>query len=93
MPNHNSYISSATIKEQGRTAYYKMLENARQGKLIQVRRGLYASIDQLSGNMIDINTIVPGGMEHTPTHNLHATSVSRRHQARQEDNCSCFSKG
>ena len=39
-----------------------MLENARQGKLIQVRRGLYASIDQLSGNMIDINTIVPGGI-------------------------------
>ncbi len=62
MPNHNSYISSATIKEQGRTAYYKMLENARQGKLIQVRRGVYASIDQLSGNMIDINTIVPGGI-------------------------------
>ena len=62
MPKHNSYISSATIKEQGRTAYYKMLENARQGELIQVRRGVYASIDQLSGNMIDINSIVPGGI-------------------------------
>ena len=62
MPKHNSYISSATIKEQGRTAYYKMLENARQGELIQVRRGVYASIDQLSGNMIDINAIVPGGI-------------------------------
>ena len=58
----NSYISSASIKEQGRTAYYKMLESARQGELIQVRRGVYANIDQLSGNMIDINTIVPNGI-------------------------------
>ena len=62
MAKQNSYLSSAIIKEQGRTAYYKMLENARQGELIQVRRGVYASIDQLSGNMIDLNTIVPGGI-------------------------------
>lgn len=62
MQKHNSYIFSASIKEQGRTAYYKMLENARQGKLIQVRRGVYASIEQLSGNMIDVNAIVPGGI-------------------------------
>ena len=58
----NSYIASASIKEQGRTAYYKMLESARHGELIQVRRGVYANIDQLSGNMIDINTIVPDGI-------------------------------
>lgn len=57
-----AFISSATIKEQGRTAYYKMLESARDGELIQVRRGVYASIDQLSGNMIDIDTIVPDGI-------------------------------
>ena len=58
----NSYISSASVKEQGRTAYYKMLESVRQGELIQVRRGVYANIDQLSGNMIDINAIVPDGI-------------------------------
>ena len=58
----NSYLSSTSVKEQGRTAYYKMLESARQGELIQVRRGVYANIDQLSGNMIDINTIVPDGI-------------------------------
>lgn len=58
----NSYIASASIKEQGRTAYYKMLESARHGELIQVRRGVYANIDQLSGNMIDISTIVPDGI-------------------------------
>lgn len=63
MKERNSYISSASVKEQeGRTSYYKMLESARQGELIQVRRGVYASIDQLSGNMIDINAIVPEGI-------------------------------
>lgn len=58
----NSYLSSASVKVQGRTAYYKMLESVRRGDLIQVRRGVYANIDQLSGNMIDINAIVPDGI-------------------------------
>ena len=62
MKERNSYISSARIKEQGRTAYYKMLERARQGELIKLRRGVYANIDLLSGNMIDINAIVPDGI-------------------------------
>lgn len=62
MKKRNSYISSADIKEQGRTAYYKMLESARQGELIQVRRGVYASMEQLSAGMIDIDAIIPGGI-------------------------------
>ena len=62
MGERNTYLSSASVKEQGRTAYYKMLESARHGELIQVRRGVYANIDQLSGNMIDIETIVPDGI-------------------------------
>ncbi|MBO4531008.1 MAG: hypothetical protein J5767_10275 [Paludibacteraceae bacterium] len=62
MNGQNSYISSTIVKKQGRGAYYKMLENVRQGELIQVRRGVYADIDQLSGNMIDINTVVPNGI-------------------------------
>ena len=63
MKGRNSYLSSASVKkQQGRTAYYKMLESVHQGELIQVRRGIYANIDQLSGNMIDINTIVPDGI-------------------------------
>lgn len=40
-----TFISSASVKEQGRTAYYKMLERVRDGELIQVRRGVYANID------------------------------------------------
>lgn len=62
MKERNTYLSSASVKKQGRTAYYKMLESVRQGELIQVRRGVYANIDQLSGNMIDINAIVPDGI-------------------------------
>lgn len=62
MKEWNTYLSSASVKKQGRTAYYKMLESAKQGELIQVRRGVYANIDQLSGNMIDINAVVPGGI-------------------------------
>lgn len=50
------------MKEKGRTAYYKMLESVRQGELVQVRRGLYANIDQLSAGMIDIEAIIPGGI-------------------------------
>ena len=62
MKEQNTYLSSASVKKQGRTAYYKMLESAKQGELIQVRRGVYANIDQLSGNMIDINAVVPEGI-------------------------------
>ena len=62
MEERSKYISTTTVKEQGRTAYYKMLESVRDGELIQVRRGVYASIDQLSGNMIDVETVVPNGI-------------------------------
>ena len=62
MEQENKYIASADVKTQGRTAYYKMLEKAHQGELIQVRRGVYADIDGLSGNMVDIETIVPDGI-------------------------------
>ena len=62
MKAKNSFISSASVKEQGRTAYYKMLEAVRQGELIQVCRGVYANVDQLSAGMVDIETIVPGGI-------------------------------
>ena len=62
MEKRKSFFSSASVKEEGRTAYIKMLKKARQGELIQVRRGLYASIDQLSGNMVDINAIIHDGI-------------------------------
>ena len=62
MENNSQFISSSSVKGRGRTEYYKMLEKARQGELIQVRRGVYATSEQLSGNMIDIGAIVPDGI-------------------------------
>ncbi len=62
MEINKKYLSSSSVKEEGRTAYYRMLESARQGELIQVRRGVYASIEQLSAGMIDIESIVPQGI-------------------------------
>ena len=62
MSNSEHFISSASVKKHGRTEYYKMLEKARNRDLMQVRRGVYATPEQLSGNMIDINSIVPDGI-------------------------------
>lgn len=62
MNETNSFISSAKAKGQGRAAYYKMLEEARRGELVRIRRGVYASMEQLADTMIDVETIVPGGI-------------------------------
>lgn len=56
------FISSSETKEKGRTEYYKMLNRVKDGELIQVRSGVYATSEQISGNMIDIKSIVPGGI-------------------------------
>lgn len=62
MSAENKYISTSSVKQSGRSSYYKMLKKAKSGELIQVRRGVYATEEQLSGNMIDINTIIEGGV-------------------------------
>ena len=80
METKNSFISSASVKVQGRTAYYKMLEAVRQGELIQVCRGVYANIDQLSACMVDIESIVPNGILCLW---LPGISISLRHPCRK----------
>lgn len=62
MIKNSKYITSAEIEQQGRAAYYKMLEKVRQGELIQVRRGVYAHAEQMSAGMIDIDSVVPEGI-------------------------------
>lgn len=60
---HNSSFTSATmIKEEGRTAYYKLLERVRSGDAVRIRRGVYANTDQLADTMIDVDMVVPGGI-------------------------------
>ena len=80
METKNSFISSASVKVQGRTAYYKMLEAVRQGELIQVCRGVYANIDQLSACMVDIESIVP---TESSAFGLPGISISLRHPCRR----------
>ena len=62
MEENIKYLSSRAVKGHGLTAYKKMLKSVHEGELLQVRRGVYANIDQLSGNMIDVETIVPNGI-------------------------------
>lgn len=80
METKNSFISSANVKVQGRTAYYKMLEAVRQGELIQVCRGVYANIDQLSACMVDIESIVPMVFS---AFGLPGISINLRHPCRK----------
>lgn len=44
------------------TQYRRILKTTREGKLIRLRNGLYAFPEALTGNIIDIDTIVPGGI-------------------------------
>lgn len=42
--------------------YRKVLAAVRAGELVRLRNGLYAEIDALTGNIVDIDAIVPGGI-------------------------------
>lgn len=58
----NSFTSSGMVKEEGRTAYYKLLESVRDGDTVRIKRGVYATAEQLADTMIDVEAIVPGGV-------------------------------
>ena len=58
----NSFTSSGMVKEEGRTAYYKLLDCVRDGEAVRIKRGVYATTEQLAGTMIDVEAIVPGGV-------------------------------
>ena len=60
--DRNSFISSGMIKEDGRTAYYKILDSVRTGETVRVKRGIYATAEQLADTMIDVEAVVPGGV-------------------------------
>lgn len=60
--NNNRFISSAEAKEKGRSAYYKLLESAREGNMVCIRRGVYATMEQLADTMIDLDVVVPNGI-------------------------------
>ena len=58
----NSFTSSGMVKEEGRAAYYKLLDSVREGDTVRIKRGVYATTEQLADTMIDVQAIVPGGV-------------------------------
>lgn len=52
------------IKRQigSRTNYYHLLQYVKEGKVVRVKRGVYALRDSLAKSMIDVEKIVPGGV-------------------------------
>lgn len=59
---NNSFTSSSMVKEEGRTAYYKLLDSVRDGDTVRIKRGVYATAEQLADTMIDVEAIIPGGV-------------------------------
>ena len=58
----NSFSSSGIVKEGGRSAYYKLLDSVHDGDTVRIKRGVYATAEQLADTMIDVQAIVPGGV-------------------------------
>ena len=50
------------IPQRGTTAYRSLLREVRNGRIIKVRNGVYATPDVLAAGMIEIDKIVPGGV-------------------------------
>ncbi len=58
--SNGGYISSAEVKRAG--LYNQLLYGAQTGRIVRIRQGLYANVDGLSKQMIDVDKIVPGGV-------------------------------
>lgn len=56
------FITAGMVCEQGRAQYYATLQKAKQGKLVRVKRGVYAKEIALADTMVDIETLIPGGI-------------------------------
>lgn len=57
---NGGFISSADAKKV--SLYNELLDGTKKGLIIRVRRGIYAINEGLSKQMIDVDTLVPGGV-------------------------------
>ena len=57
--NDNGIIRADRDKN---TDYRKILAAAKEGELVRLRNGLYAKPDALTGSVVDIDAIIPGGI-------------------------------
>ncbi len=57
---NGGFISSTEAKKA--SLYNELLEGTKSGKIVRVRQGIYALNEGLSKQMIDVETLVPGGV-------------------------------
>lgn len=55
-------IRAKTLKEQTPNPYYELRKAISDGEVVRVKRGVYMLSDELADIMIDIESIVPGGI-------------------------------
>ena len=60
MARNGGYISSAEAKKA--SLYDQLLYGTRTGRIVRVRRGVYALNNGLAKQMIDVEALVPGGV-------------------------------
>lgn len=60
MALNGGYISSADAKKV--SLYNQLLYGTRAGQIVRVRRGVYALNNGLAKQMIDVETLIPGGV-------------------------------
>ncbi len=60
--DEKKFITAGMACEQGRAQYYATLQKAKQGKLVRVKRGVYAKEIALADTMVDVETLIPGGI-------------------------------
>ncbi len=58
--SNGGFVSTADAKQA--SLYYELLEGTKSGEIVRVRQGVYALAEGLSGQMIDIETVVPNGV-------------------------------
>jgi hypothetical protein len=59
---NGGYITARQAKALGRTTYYKVLDQVKEGTLTRVRQGVYALTEELANTMVDIRKIIPDGV-------------------------------
>lgn len=62
MNKDSVHTNGFIIPIRGNRSYREILREAKDGEIIKVRNGVYATFDALANGMIDIDAIVPDGI-------------------------------
>ena len=61
MKSQGGYIRAKDVKDN-RPMYDQLLAEVAKGNVVRLRNGIYALPDEMAKTMIDVETIVPGGI-------------------------------